>query len=89
MSRKSLLFKQIKIQKLVFKFKNKRNILIKNKQWLELQTIPKNASKVRLKNFCSITGRSRGYLRLFGISRIMFKKLVSLGYLPGVKKYSW
>lgn len=89
MSRKSLLYKQARNIKIYNKYLKKYNEIKKKKKWLLLQTLPKNSSKVRLKNFCSLTGRSRGYIRLFGISRIMFKKLVSLGYIPGVKKISW
>ncbi|XCC45268.1 MAG: 30S ribosomal protein S14 [Candidatus Shikimatogenerans sp. Ttur] len=89
MSRKSLIYKQNKIKKMVLKYKNKKDKLKKNKKWLYLQNIPKNASIVRIKNLCSITGRTRGYIRIFGISRILFRKLASLGLIPGVKKYSW
>ena len=50
---------------------------------------PKNASSVRLHNRCSITGRPKGYLRQFGISRIQFREMASAGLIPGVKKASW
>ena len=55
----------------------------------KLQKLPKNASKVRLHNRCSITGRPKGYIRQFGISRIMFREMASAGLIPGVKKASW
>ncbi|XBT18635.1 MAG: 30S ribosomal protein S14 [Candidatus Shikimatogenerans sp. Tcar] len=89
MSRKSLLYKQKRNKKIYKKYIYKYNKLKEEKKWLFLQKLPRNASKVRLKNLCNLTGRSRGYIRLFGISRIMFKKLVTLGYIPGVKKISW
>ena len=54
-----------------------------------LQLLPKNASKVRLHNRCSITGRPKGYMRQFGISRIQFREMASAGLIPGVRKASW
>ena len=56
---------------------------------LTLQLIPKNASPVRLHNRCKITGRPKGYMRQFGISRIQFREMASKGLIPGVKKASW
>lgn len=55
----------------------------------KLQAIPHNASPVRLHNRCSITGRPKGYIRMFGLSRIEFRELASKGLIPGVKKASW
>ena len=55
----------------------------------KLQKLPKNASKVRLHNRCSITGRPKGFMRQFGISRIQFREMASAGLIPGVKKASW
>ncbi len=55
----------------------------------KLQKLPKNASKVRLHNRCVITGRPKGYMRQFGISRIQFREMASAGLIPGVKKASW
>ena len=55
----------------------------------QLQKFPKNASSVRLHNRCSITGRPKGYIRQFGISRIQFREMASAGLIPGVKKASW
>jgi small subunit ribosomal protein S14 len=54
-----------------------------------LQKLPRNSSPVRLKNRCAITGRSRGYMRTFGLSRIQFRELAREGKIPGVKKASW
>lgn len=54
-----------------------------------LQKLPKNASPVRIKNRCALTGRSRAYMRQFGVSRIQFREMARRGELPGVKKASW
>ncbi len=55
----------------------------------KLQEIPGNANPIRLHNRCKITGRPRGYIRQFGISRIQFREMASAGLIPGVKKASW
>ncbi len=55
----------------------------------KLSDLPKNSSAVRIRNRCSQTGRARGYLRFFGVSRIVFRDLASAGLLPGVRKASW
>ncbi|MDH3004573.1 MAG: 30S ribosomal protein S14 [Candidatus Shikimatogenerans sp. JK-2022] len=89
MAKESIKARQKKRKELYLKYKKKRMILIKNKKYLDLQNIPRNASKVRLRNLCKITGRARGYLRFFGISRIKFRELSSNGLIPGIKKASW
>ena len=55
----------------------------------KLQRIPRNANPIRLHNRCKITGRPKGYIRLFGLSRIQFREMASNGLIPGVKKASW
>ena len=55
----------------------------------KLQSIPRNANPIRLHNRCKITGRPKGYIRLFGLSRIQFREMASSGLIPGVKKASW
>ena len=55
----------------------------------KLQEIPKNANPIRLHNRCKLTGRPKGYIRQFGISRIQFREMASNGLIPGVKKASW
>ncbi len=55
----------------------------------KLQKFPKNASPIRKHNRCSITGRPKGYMRAFGLSRIQFREMASAGLIPGVKKASW
>ena len=61
----------------------------RTKIMFKLSEMPRNSSKVRLRNRCAITGRARGYYRLFGLSRISLRKFVSEGMLPGVTKASW
>jgi Ribosomal protein S14 len=55
----------------------------------KLQSIPKNANPIRLHNRCKLTGRPKGYIREFGLSRIQFREMASKGLIPGVKKASW
>ena len=74
---------------LVARFAEKRAALKAAGDSAGLQALPKNSSPVRLKNRCAITGRSRGYMRTFGISRIQFRELAREGKIPGVKKASW
>ncbi|MDH3004926.1 MAG: 30S ribosomal protein S14 [Candidatus Shikimatogenerans sp. JK-2022] len=89
MGKKSIIARQKKKKKLFLKYYKKRNFLKRKKRYLDLQKIPKNASKVRIKNYCKITGRFRGYIRFFGISRIELRRLSSNGLIPGIKKASW
>ena len=56
---------------------------------IALQQLPRNSSPSRLKNRCEVTGRSRGYMRKFGLSRITFREMASRGLLPGIRKSSW
>ncbi|MDE5982639.1 MAG: 30S ribosomal protein S14 [Duncaniella sp.] len=55
----------------------------------QLQALPKNSNPIRVHNRCKITGRPKGYMRQFGISRIQFREMASAGLIPGVKKASW
>lgn len=89
MSRKSLIAREAKREKLVAEYAEKRKELKENGQWEELQKLPKNASPVRLHNRCKMTGRPRGYYRKFGISRLAFRELALRGEIPGIKKSSW
>ena len=78
--------------KLVAKYAKKRAELKAQgdyEAYQKLQKLPRNASPVRLHNRCSITGRPKGYIRLFGISRIQFREMASKGLIPGVKNASW
>lgn len=89
MAKESMMAREVKRAKLVAKYAEKRAQLKKEGNWEALQAIPKNASPVRLHNRCKITGRPKGYIRQFGISRIQFREMASAGLIPGVKKASW
>ena len=89
MARKSIVARQAKREALVARFAEKRAALKEAGDYAALDLLPKNASPVRLKNRCQLTGRGRGYIRYFGISRIMFRDMALNGKIPGVKKASW
>lgn len=89
MAKASQLARNEKRIKLVKKYADKRAALLAAGDYEGLQKLPKNASPVRVKNRCNLTGRSRGYLRAFGLSRIAFRELAREGKIPGVKKASW
>jgi small subunit ribosomal protein S14 len=89
MSKKSIVARQAKREKLVAKFADKRAELKAAGDYTALDKLPKNASPVRLHNRCQLTGRPKGYMRYFGISRIMFRDMALNGLIPGVKKASW
>ena len=74
---------------MVEKFAEKRAALKVAGDWQALDQLPKNSSKVRLKNRCQLTGRPKGYMRFFGLSRVMFREMALSGKIPGVKKASW
>ena len=81
--------REIKRQKLVEKYAEKRAALKAAGDYEALQKLPKNASPVRLHNRCKLTGRPKGYMRQFGISRVTFREMANQGLIPGVKKASW
>ncbi|MDR2775519.1 MAG: 30S ribosomal protein S14 [Tannerella sp.] len=89
MAKESMKAREVKRAKLVAKYAVKRAQLKAEGKYEELQSLPKNASPVRLHNRCKITGRPKGYMRQFGISRIQFREMASSGLIPGVKKASW
>lgn len=89
MAKESMKAREVKRQRMVAKYAAKRAQLKKEGDYEALQAIPRNASPVRLHNRCSMTGRPKGYMRQFGISRIQFRELASKGLIPGVKKASW
>lgn len=89
MAKESMKARERKRAKLVAKYAKKRAELKAAGDYEGLQKLPKNASPVRLHNRCGITGRPKGYIRLFGISRIQFREMASKGLIPGVKKASW
>lgn len=89
MAKESIKAREIKRKKLCSRYAKKRKDFKKDRDYNSLQKLPKNSSPVRLRNRCQLTGRSRGYMRKFGISRISFRNLVSFGLIPGIKKSSW
>ncbi|MCY1719781.1 30S ribosomal protein S14 [Draconibacterium aestuarii] len=89
MAKESMKAREVKRAKLVEKYAEKRAQLKADGDWEGLQKLPKNSSKVRLHNRCKLTGRPKGYMRQFGISRINFREMASNGLIPGVKKASW
>lgn len=89
MSKKSIIARQAKREKLVAKYAAKRQALKDAGDWQALALLPRDSSPVRLKNRCKLTGRPKGYIRKFGISRIKFRELALAGRIPGVTKASW
>jgi small subunit ribosomal protein S14 len=89
MAKESMKARERKREKLVAKFADKRAQLKAEGDWDALQKLPKNSSKVRVHNRCKLTGRPRGYMRQFGISRVTFREMAVMGLIPGVKKASW
>lgn len=89
MAKKSVEARQRKRERLVKQYAEKRAALKEAGEWSLLDKLPKNSSKIRLRNRCALTGRGRGYIRQFGISRIKFRDLASEGKIPGVTKSSW
>ncbi len=89
MAKESVKAREVKRLKLVEKYAAKRAELKATGDWEGLQKLPKNSSKIRLHNRCKITGRPKGYMRIFGISRINFREMALAGLIPGVTKASW
>ena len=99
MAKESMKAREVKRARLVAKYAEKRAALKKivnsgdpveaYEAAQKLQSIPRNANPIRLHNRCKITGRPKGYIRLFGLSRIQFREMASSGLIPGVRKASW
>lgn len=89
MAKQSVIARQRKREKMVEKYAEKRKALKDAGDYRALDLLPKNASPVRLKNRCQLTGRPRGYLRHFGVCRNVFRDMALDGKIPGVKKASW
>ncbi|MCX6235601.1 MAG: 30S ribosomal protein S14 [Bacteroidetes bacterium] len=89
MAKESMKAREVKRQKLVNRYADKRAALKSAGDYAALQKLPRNASPVRLHNRCKLTGRPRGYMRQFGLSRINFREMALQGLIPGVKKASW
>jgi small subunit ribosomal protein S14 len=89
MAKESMKAREVKRQRVVEKYAEKRKALLEAGDYDALQKLPRNASPVRLHNRCKLTGRPRGYMRQFGISRVTFREMANQGLIPGVKKASW
>ncbi|MBV4358566.1 MULTISPECIES: 30S ribosomal protein S14 [Pinibacter] len=89
MAKESVKARQRKREAMVAKFAEKRAALKAAGDYQALDSLPKNASPVRLKNRCQLTGRPKGYIRYFGLSRVTFRDMALAGKIPGVKKASW
>ncbi|MDR9400109.1 MAG: 30S ribosomal protein S14 [Psychroflexus sp.] len=89
MAKESMKAREIKRQKVVDKYAERRKELKEAGDYEALQKLPRNASPIRLHNRCKLTGRPKGYMRQFGVSRVMFRELANNGLIPGIKKASW
>jgi small subunit ribosomal protein S14 len=89
MARKSVIARELKRRKLVAKYANLRAELKAKGDYESLDKLPKNSSPVRLHNRCQLTGRPKGYMRQFGISRVTFREMALKGLIPGITKASW
>ncbi|MEY4287625.1 MAG: hypothetical protein RL511_1714 [Bacteroidota bacterium] len=104
MAKESMKARERKRERLVNRYEKKRAELTKilkstdaseevqSQKWdamMQLQKLPANSSKIRKHNRCGLTGRPRGYMRQFGISRVTFREMALAGKIPGVKKASW
>lgn len=89
MAKESMKAREVKRAKLVAKYEQKRKELKEAGDYVGLQKLPKNSCPTRIHNRCKLSGRPRGYMRQFGISRIDFRELAAAGLIPGVKKASW
>jgi small subunit ribosomal protein S14 len=89
MAKESVKARERKREAAVARYAVKRAALKAAGDYVGLDKLPKNASPVRLHNRCKLTGRPRGYMRKFGISRVTFREMASAGLIPGVTKSSW
>ncbi|MCC3157733.1 30S ribosomal protein S14 [Hymenobacter sp. 15J16-1T3B] len=89
MAKESIKARERKRVAMVARYAEKRKALKEAGDFEGLDKLPRNASPVRLHNRCKLTGRPRGYMRKFGISRVTFREMASAGKIPGVTKASW
>ncbi len=89
MARESIKARERKREKLVARYAEKRKALKEAGDYVGLDKLPRNSSRVRLHNRCKMTGRPKGYMRRFGVSRVTFREMASQGKIPGVTKASW
>ena len=89
MAKESMKAREVKRAKVVAKYAEKRKALKEAGDYEALQKLPKNASPIRMHNRCKLTGRPKGYIRDFGLSRVTFREMANQGLIPGVRKASW
>lgn len=89
MAKESMKARDRKRAKLIAQYADKRAALKAAGDWEALQKLPRNSAGVRLRNRCQLTGRPRGYMRQFGVSRVTFREMALMGLIPGVTKSSW
>lgn len=89
MAKESVKARQRKRERMVAQYAEKRAALKAAGDYAALDKLPKNSSPVRLKNRCQLTGRPKGYMRHFGICRVVFRDMALDGKIPGVRKASW
>jgi small subunit ribosomal protein S14 len=89
MAKESMKAREVRRQKLIDKYAAKRAQLKAEGDYVGLSRLPRNSNPTRLHNRCQLTGRPKGYMRQFGVSRITFREMAASGLIPGVKKASW
>jgi len=89
MAKISMVAREVKRERLAKKYAGKRAQLKADGNYVAMSRLPRNSNPNRQRNRCKLTGRTRGYMRQFGISRITFREMASFGLIPGVKKASW
>lgn len=89
MAKLSIVVRNKKRTETVARYAEKRKALKAAGDYAALDKLPRNASPVRLRNRCALTGRPRGYIRQFGICRVVFRDMAHDGKIPGVRKASW
>ncbi len=89
MAKESMKAREKRRQKMVDRYAEKRAKLKEAGDYIGLSRLPRNSNPIRLHNRCMLTGRPKGYMRQFGLSRITFREMASKGLIPGLKKASW
>ena len=89
MAKESMKAREVKRKKLVDQYAAKRAQLRAEGDYVGLSRLPRNSNPIRMHNRCKLTGRPKGYIRQFGVSRITFREMAASGLIPGIKKASW
>ena len=89
MAKESLKAREVKRAKLVERYAEKRARLKAEGDYIGMSQLHRNSAPSRMHNRCKLTGRPKGYMRQFGVSRIQFREMASAGLIPGIKKASW